>query len=393
MAVNKKLIHFKQKDTFLSTVVDPTTPSSGSEDTGTAMYGQIYGTSIVFIKDSQQIWTHGKLYDCSNVDLSNYTTLSEVEQLLSEILSESKDYTNQTIEDLIGGAPEALDTLEELAAALDNNADIVDVLNSSITNKVDKISGKGLSTNDYTTAEKNKLAGIASGAEVNVQSDWNVTDTASDAYIKNKPALATVATSGSYNDLSNKPTIPSAVTETTVSSWGFTKNTGTYSKPNTGIPKTDLASVVQTSLDKADTALQSYTETDPVFSASAAAGIKTSDITNWNGKTSNTGTITGIKMNGVSKGTSGVVDLGTVITTHQDISGKQDIISDLATIRSGAALGATALQTVPSEYITESELEAKNYVASSDGTITNILKVTALPDSPDANTLYIIVEG
>ena len=393
MAINKKLIHFKQKDTFLSTVVDPTTPSSGSEDTGTAMYGQIYGTSIVFIKDSQQIWTHGKLYDCSNVDLSNYTTLSEVEQLLSEILSESKDYTNQTIEDLIGGAPEALDTLEELAAALDNNADIVDVLNSSITNKVDKISGKGLSTNDYTTAEKNKLAGIASGAEVNVQSDWNVTDTASDAYIKNKPALATVATSGSYNDLSNKPTIPSAVTETTVSSWGFTKNIGTYSKPNTGIPKTDLASVVQTSLDKADTALQSYTETDPVFSASAAAGIKTSDITNWNGKTSNTGTITGIKMNGVSKGTSGVVDLGTVITTHQDISGKQDIISDLATIRSGAALGATALQTVPSEYITESELEAKNYVASSDGTITNILKVTALPDSPDANTLYIIVEG
>lgn len=37
-----------------------------------------------------------------------------------------------------------------------------------------------------------------------------------------------------------------------------------------------------------------------------------------------TGTITGITMNGVSKGTSGVVDLGTVLTSHQDISGKQD---------------------------------------------------------------------
>ena len=48
-------------------------------------------------------------------------------------------------------------------------------------------SGKGLSTNDYTTAEKTKLAGIATGAEVNVQSDWSVTDTSSDAYIKNKP--------------------------------------------------------------------------------------------------------------------------------------------------------------------------------------------------------------
>jgi hypothetical protein len=40
------------------------------------------------------------------------------------------------------------------------------------------------------------------------------------------------------------------------------------------------------------------------------------------GATANTGTITGIKMNGASKGTSGVVDLGTVITAHQDISGK-----------------------------------------------------------------------
>lgn len=38
----------------------------------------------------------------------------------------------------------------------------------SDTNKVDKVTGKGLSTNDYTTAEKNKLSGIASGAQVNV---------------------------------------------------------------------------------------------------------------------------------------------------------------------------------------------------------------------------------
>ena len=39
--------------------------------------------------------------------------------------------------------------------------------------------------------------------------------------------LATVATSGSYNDLSNKPTIPAAVTSSIVSGWGFTKNAGT----------------------------------------------------------------------------------------------------------------------------------------------------------------------
>lgn len=58
--------------------------------------------------------------------------------------------------------------------------------------KVSTVNGKGLSTNDYITADKNKLAGIAAGAEVNVQSDWNVTDSTSDAYIKNKPTIPTV---------------------------------------------------------------------------------------------------------------------------------------------------------------------------------------------------------
>lgn len=39
---------------------------------------------------------------------------------------------------------------------------------SALGNKVDKVTGKGLSTNDYTTTEKSKLAGIAAGAQVNV---------------------------------------------------------------------------------------------------------------------------------------------------------------------------------------------------------------------------------
>lgn len=59
---------------------------------------------------------------------------------------------------------------------------------------------------------------------------------------------------------------------------------GKYTKPSGGIPKTDLDSDVQTSLGLADTALQSFTETDPVFSASAASGISSSDIDNWDGK-------------------------------------------------------------------------------------------------------------
>lgn len=135
----------------------------------------------------------------------------------------------------------------------------------AIDTKVDKVDGKGLSTNDYITADKTKvtnvnevieaaaksvtatgisitldkrnlvtnvvenielnlpasttalaglmlpsdktkLNGIAAGAEVNVNADWNATE--GDALILNKPTLATVATSGSYNDLTEKPTIP-----------------------------------------------------------------------------------------------------------------------------------------------------------------------------------------
>ena len=42
------------------------------------------------------------------------------------------------------------------------------------------------------------------------QADWNQTDITAKDFIKNKPSLATVATSGSYNDLTNKPSIPAA---------------------------------------------------------------------------------------------------------------------------------------------------------------------------------------
>ena len=46
--------------------------------------------------------------------------------------------------------------------------------------------------NNYTDNEKNKLADIESGAEANVQSDWNESDTSSDAYILNKPTIPSV---------------------------------------------------------------------------------------------------------------------------------------------------------------------------------------------------------
>lgn len=79
-------------------------------------------------------------------------------------------------------------------------------LTTLVGNKVDKVSGKGLSTNDYTTEEKNKLSGIATGAEVNVQSDWDVTDSTSNAFIKNKPTSMPASDVPAWAKTDTKPT-------------------------------------------------------------------------------------------------------------------------------------------------------------------------------------------
>lgn len=89
-----------------------------------------------------------------------------------------------SVADLVSGLQTEITSSNKLSA---------DLISDGTTNKV------------YTSAEKTKLSGIASGAQVNVKPDWN-------------------ASSGSASEILNKPTIP---TESTVSGWGFTKNTGT----------------------------------------------------------------------------------------------------------------------------------------------------------------------
>lgn len=93
-------------------------------------------------------------------------------------------------------------------------------------------------------------------------------------------------------------TIPAAVTETTVSDWGFTKNTGNYNKPSSGIPKTDLASAVQSSLNKADNAQEKITTVTvnvdantgtPSGSASVSGSTLTINLSNLKGAKGDTG--------------------------------------------------------------------------------------------------------
>lgn len=79
-------------------------------------------------------------------------------------LQSAKDYVDKAIAELVDGSPAALDTLKELSAALGNDPNFATTVATQIGRKVDKVAGKGLSTEDYTSEEKAKLAGISSGA-------------------------------------------------------------------------------------------------------------------------------------------------------------------------------------------------------------------------------------
>lgn len=73
--------------------------------------------------------------------------------------------------------------------------------------------------NNYTTTEKSKLSGIAAGAEVNVQSDWNQSDNTKDDYVKNKPTALSQFSDDSTHRL---------VTDTEKSTWNGKQNALTF---------------------------------------------------------------------------------------------------------------------------------------------------------------------
>lgn len=89
--------------------------------------------------------------------LNSKTTLADVNSAVSA-----------AVDGLINGAPATYDTLKEIADYIASNEGVMVALNAAIGNKVDKVTGKGLSTNDFTAALLTKLNGIAAGAQVNV---------------------------------------------------------------------------------------------------------------------------------------------------------------------------------------------------------------------------------
>ena len=164
-----------------------------------------------------------------------------------------------------------------------------------VSGKVDKVAGKGLSSNDYTDADKLKLAGLE-----------NYDDTQVRALIAGKQDKLVPG--------DNITIVGNVISSTGGGGGGGSVDLSAYAKKeevNAALAgKQDTISDLESIREGAalgKTALQSYTETDPIYMADKPNLALKSEI--------------------------------------PDISGKQDKISDLATIRSGAAKGATALQS------------------------------------------------
>ena len=140
-----------------------------------------------------------------------------------------------------------------------------------------------------TSGSYNDLSDKPTIPAAQVNSDWNATSGV--AQILNKPTLATVATSGSYNDLSNKPTIPSEVTESTVSGWGFTKNTGTVTSVNNVSPVNGNVTLNIPTVNNATLTIQKNGSNVATFTANSSTNqtanitvpTATSDLTNDSG--------------------------------------------------------------------------------------------------------------
>jgi hypothetical protein len=172
-------------------------------------------------------------------------------------------HVSEEIAKVVDSAPDTLNTLNELAVALGDDPNFATTIATQIGNKVDKVSGKGLSTNDFTNAYKNKVdSALQSFTETDptvpawAKAATKPTYTASDVgavpttrTVNNKALSANISLtasdvnavpttrtvngkalsgnitlsatdvkalpdtttlfSGNYNDLSNKPTIPS----------------------------------------------------------------------------------------------------------------------------------------------------------------------------------------
>ena len=172
--------------------------AGGSVDTD---LGDLNDVDLTNIQDGQMI-----AWDAQNSKWVNVTPSADIESL-NDI--DDVDITSPSNGQMLkyNGTSEKwensdMPTIDATPTENSTNAVQSGGVFTALGNKVDKVSGKGLSTEDYTSEEKTKLSGIAEGAEANVQSDWNQSNNEADDFIKNKPTLGTAAAKDSTTYIS-----------------------------------------------------------------------------------------------------------------------------------------------------------------------------------------------
>ena len=208
--------------------------------------------------------------------------------------------------------------------------------------KVDKETGKGLSTNDYTTTEKNKLNGIATGAEVNQNAFSNVAvgETTIAADSKTDTLTLTAGSNITLTPNATSDTITIAATDTTYSD----VTTSTHG--------------LMTAADK----------------------VKLNGIAE--GATANTGTITGVSVNGTSVATSGVANI-----TSMPASILSGAIPSAVTATTQTA-GNNSTKIATTAFVTKAVADG---IASMTGISFEI--VQTLPSTGEPGTIYLVSHG
>lgn len=174
--------------------------------------------------------------------------------------------------------------------------------------------------------------------------------------------------SGSYNDLSNKPSIPSKTSDLTNDSGfitGYSETDPVFTaSPAHGITTSDISNwngksdfsgsyndltnkpsipTKVSDLTNDSGFITSYTETDPVFSSSAASGITSSDISNWNNKSDFSGSYNDLSNKpSIPTATSDLTnDSGFIDSSYHDSSKQDTLVSgtNIKTINGNSILG------------------------------------------------------
>ena len=122
-----------------------------------------------------------------DMDATKTTAVTDMTEVREDALLK----IGQAFQQATGAATQATQAAQSANSAAEDAREAIAGLPAMLNAKVDKVEGKGLSTNDYTNADKQKLDGVAPGAEQNVQADWMQGDPDADSYIKNKPTIPT----------------------------------------------------------------------------------------------------------------------------------------------------------------------------------------------------------